>query len=543
MTKVDELERGRGSFERGAWGRAYAELSAADRQTPLTLDDLERLAVAAYLSGHDAESEEIWGRTHHASVDRSDWGRAARCAFWLGITLNARSEAAKAGGWLARAHRVLDESGHRCAEQGWLLIPVGLRHYHDGDYAGSRAAFAQAENIGAAYADTDLMIMARQAQGRALIRSGETQAGLALLDEAMLTVTTGEVSPIPAGIIYCSVIEICQEIFDVKRAEEWTTALSAWCESQPDLVPYRGRCLVHRAEIMQRRGNWPQALEETRRACQRLSVPRQPQLGMAYYRLAELHRLRGESDDAEDAYREAREGRQRIEPGLSLFRWAQGRVQSAATGIRRALEEARTHVPRANVLPAYVEIMLAAGEATAARAAADELSRIAEDVGAPFLLGSAAHAQAAVLLAEGEPSAALESIERAWTAWEDLELPYEVARLRILVGLAYREMGDEDGAEREFASARRAFQQLGAKPDLARLERIPGAQGRLPGGLTGREAEVLALVAKGKSNREIAADLVISERTVARHMSNIFAKLNVTSRTAAGAFAFEHDLL
>jgi DNA-binding CsgD family transcriptional regulator len=539
---VDALDQGRGCFGRKAWGDAYVQLSAADLQSPLGLDDLERLAAAAYLSGRDPESEEIWGRAHQESFDRADWGRAARCGFWLGITLNSRSERAKAGGWLARAQRVLDESGHECAERGWLLIPGGLQLYHDGGYASSSATFAEAAKIGAEYADTDLVIMARQAQGRALIRLGDTQAGLALLDEAMVAVTTGEISAIPAGIIYCSVIEICQEILDVKRAQEWTAALSAWCESQPDLVPYRGRCLVHRAEIMQHQGTWPEALEEARRACERLSVPLQPQLGMAYYRLAELHRLGGEFEEAEDAYREAGERRQRVEPGLSLLRSAQGRGEAATASITRALEEARTHVPRSRVLPAYVEIMLAADDVAAARAAADELSRIAEGVGAPLLLGSAAHAQAAVLLAEGDPRAALEAIDRAWTAWEELEVPYEVARLRILVGLAYRQLGDDEGAERELASARHAFEQLGAKPDVARLERISGAQRHRPHGLTSREAEVLALVAKGKSNRDVAVELVISERTVARHVSNIFAKLNVTSRTAAVAFAFEHDL-
>jgi DNA-binding CsgD family transcriptional regulator len=539
---VDALDQGRGCFGRKAWGDAYVQLSAADLQSPLGLDDLERLAAAAYLSGRDPESEEIWGRAHQESFDRADWGRAARCGFWLGITLNSRSERAKAGGWLARAQRVLDESGHECAERGWLLIPGGLQLYHDGGYASSSATFAEAAKIGAEYADTDLVIMARQAQGRALIRLGDTQAGLALLDEAMVAVTTGEISAIPAGIIYCSVIEICQEILDVKRAQEWTAALSAWCESQPDLVPYRGRCLVHRAEIMQHQGTWPEALEEARRACERLSVPLQPQLGMAYYRLAELHRLGGEFEEAEDAYREAGERRQRVEPGLSLLRSAQGRGEAATASITRALEEARTHVPRSRVLPAYVEIMLAADDVAAARAASDVQSRNAEGVGGPLLLGSAAHAQAAVLLAEGDPRAALEAIDRAWTAWEELEVPYEVARLRILVGLAYRQLGDDEGAERELASARHAFEQLGAKPDVARLERISGAQRHRPHGLTSREAEVLALVAKGKSNRDVAVELVISERTVARHVSNIFAKLNVTSRTAAVAFAFEHDL-
>jgi len=300
---------------------------------------------------------------------------------------------------------------------------------------------------------------------------------------------------------------------------------------------------VHRAEIMELHGDWPEAIQEARQACQRLSIPPQPQLGMAYYRLAELHRLRGEFKEAEDAYREAADRHQRVEPGVSLLRLAQGRIDSAMAGIRRALEEARTHVPRSKVLPAYVEIMLTSGDAGKARAGADELSRIAEDVGAPLLLGLAACIEAAVLLAEGDARAALEATNRAWGAWEELEVPYETGRLRVLMGLVYRELGDEEGAEREFASARRVFERLSARPYLARVEDLAGTVGRLPAGLTSREVEVLTLVAKGKSNREIAAELVISERTVARHMSNIFSKLNVSSRTAASAFAFEHELV
>lgn len=496
-----------------------------------------------HLSGRDAESEEIWGRAHHESLARSDWARAARCAFWLGITLTNRSERAKASGWLARAQRVLDDSRHECVERGWLLVPLGLQLYFERDYERSRAIFAEVVRIGLEYADTDLVTVGRQARGRVLIRLGQTPEGLALLDEAMVAVLAGEVSPIPAGIVYCSVIEVCQEILDVQRAQEWTAALNDWCAAQPDLVPYRGRCLVHRAEIMQLHGDWLRAIEEVRHACRRLSAPPQPQLGMAYYRLAELHRLRGELEEAEEAYRLAAQKRHRIEPGLSLLRLTKGRVDAAAASIRRALEEARTHVPRSNVLPAYVEIMLAAGEVDAARSAADELSRIAADNGAPLLVGLAAHARGAVLLAEGDPRGGLEATNRAWAAWEELEVPYQVARLRVLVGLICRELGDQEGAEGEFALARAVFQGLGAKSDLARLEEITRTHRHLPRGLTAREAEVLVLVARGKSNREIAAQLVISERTVARHLSNIFSKLDVSSRTGASAFAFEHDLV
>jgi tetratricopeptide (TPR) repeat protein len=305
MTAVDALDRGREAFRRRAWGDAYSQLSSADRAEPLPLDDLENLAVACYLAGKDADSEAFWARAHRESLRAADWGRAARCAFWLGITLMNRSERAKGGGWLARAQRVLDDSQHDCVERGWLLIPLGLRLYAQGDYEGSREAFRRAGTFGAASGDTDLVPTARQAQGRALIRMGQAAEGVVLLDEAMVAVTAGEVSPIPAGIIYCSVIEACQEILDVRRAQEWTAALSQWCASQPDLVPYRGRCMVHRSEILQLRGAWPDALDEARRACERLSVPPQPQLGAAFYQRA--------SSEARRA-RRGRGGRARVRP-------------------------------------------------------------------------------------------------------------------------------------------------------------------------------------------------------------------------------------
>jgi DNA-binding CsgD family transcriptional regulator len=541
MAVADGDERERGSLEGLMWSDAFAELSAARREGQLGVEDLERLAVAAYMVGRDHDCEDAWLAAHHAWSRNGEPERAARCAFWQALGLLFRGELAPAMGWVARGGRLLEDSRRDCVEQAWLRMLTALPRLFDGD-ADVYSSFVDAGEIAERLADPDAAMFARLCRGYALILQGRIPEGMALLDEVMVSVTAGEVAPILAGIAYCQVIALCQAVFELRRAREWTEALTRWCDSQPDLVPFRGNCLVHRCEIFQLQGAWTDALDSARRACEWLAgPPAWDTLGSAYYQLAEIQRLRGELAEAEESYRQASLAGRDPEPGMSLLRLTQGRIDLAVPAIRRALqEEAQDPVARSRLLPGCVEVMLEADDLAAARAAADELAGIAEQLDAPYLNALAAHAAGAVLLAEGDPRAALGKLRTAQRSCRDLEVPHQAARVRMLIGVACRELGDAASAELEFEAARGALEQLGAAPDLERLVRL--AASPRPGGLSRRETEVLMLVAAGKTNRAIATELFISEKTVARHVSNIFTKLGLSSRSEATAYAYKHGL-
>jgi ATP/maltotriose-dependent transcriptional regulator MalT len=542
-SRAKALERGHESLRNHAWGEAFAQLSAADRAAPLDPGTLRQLAIVAYLTGRDADGSEILARAHSSFLSQGDKRRAAQCAFWMGFRALNVGEPAQASGWLARCRRLL-QGENACVEHGYLFLPEGIRSFRDGETAAAFEAFAQAAKIGDHFRDRELVTLALQGQGRALIRQGEIKRGVALLDEAMVAVTAGEVSPITAGAVYCSVIESCGETFDLRRAQEWTAALNDWCESQPDVVPYRGNCLLHRAEILQLRGSWAAALEEARQARERFSKPTaKPAVGAAWHRMAEIHRLRGEFQDAEEAYREANRWGRTAQPGFALLRLAEGQLDAGKAAIRRLTDEAHEPADRFRILEANVEIALAAGDLPAAEKVARELSGTAKRHGAPLLQAASARATGAVLLAKGDARKALNTLRKSFSISSELETPYEAARARVLIGLACRQRGDQDTAELELTAAREIFKDLGAAPDLAYVDSL--LQKKRPesaGPLTKREVEVLKLVASGMTNRRIAARLFISEKTVARHLNNIFNKLDLPSRSAATAYAYQHDL-
>ncbi len=538
----DQLRAGRESYSDSAWTAAYESLSRVEQEALLAAEDLELLATSAYMLGREDEWMQLLERACRRHSDAGLPLKAARCAFWIGTHLAIRGEMGPASGWLGRAQRLVERDGSDCVERAYMLLPVALQHEAAGDYEGAAATAATAAEAGERFGDRDLFALAAHVQGTLLVTDGHVREGLCVLDEAMVAVTAGEVSPIVAGIVYCGVILACEEIYEVRRAREWTSALTRWCEQQPDLLAFTGRCLVHRAQLMQLHGDWRAALEEAGRAGRRFEdAMNRGAAAKGWYLRGEVHRLRGEFSEAKEAYREASQLGFEPQPGLALLRLARGNADAAAAAMRRVVGETTARLRRAGLLPAYVETMVAVGDVDEARRACRELGEIAAEYESALLQAMAAQARGAVELVDGDAGAALRSLRQAWQAWEELEAPYEAACTRVLIARACQKLGDGDAYTLEVAAARRTFEALGATPDLVSLD--ANAAGGVLHGLTPRELEVLRLVASGKSNREIAVALVISEHTVARHVQNIFSKLDVPSRTAAGAFAFEHDLV
>lgn len=533
------LERARAAVAERRWSAAFELFREADAASRLDPADLERVALAGVMLGKIEASSDAWGRAYAELLD-SDAPRAARCAFWLGMVLINHGEMARGGGWIGRAAKALEGARTECAEQGLLMIPMALQSLNAGDPEAAYGILKDAAAIGERFRYPDLIALAGVGTGQALIALGRTEDGLATLDQAMVGVMADEVSLLVAGIAYCAVVLACNDAFDVRRAREWTIALDAWSGSQPDLVPFRGECLVHRSEILQMGGSWRDAIEEAHRARERLAdPPGQPAVGMAFYQLAELHRVQGSFGDAEVAYREAHRYGHPPHPGLALLHMALGDTSAAMSSITTALQEAHDVGRRCRLLSGAVEIALAAGDLERARSASAELDRVAEGTPAQCLRAMCAFARGAVQQAGGDAGDALKTLRAAIGIWQELDVPYEAARTRVLIANACEALGDAGTADLERDAARSAFERLGATHALGALTAGPGAA---PGGLTPREAEILRHVATGKTNKAIAAELVISQKTVARHLSNIFTKLDLSTRAEATAFAIKQGL-
>lgn len=483
-------------------------------------------------------------RAHQVWLEVGNAARAARCAFWIGLRHAFRAESAQARGWFGRAERVIGGDPRECAERGYLLLPVAEQHLAVRDHDAAYAVATEASAIAERFREADLLAIARHHQGRARLQQGRVQEGLALLDEVMVAVTAGELSPLATGLMYCSVVDGCQMVHALERAREWTTALARWCDAQPEMLAFTATCRLHRAELLLLGGSWSEAMEEARRAYERGREINPKAAGAALYQQAEVHRLTGELSLAEKQYRGASQMGFEPQPGLSLLLLAQGNTEAAASAARRLLATTTGHAQRTRFLQASVEILLAAGEIERAREACLELEEIARVTDTLVLHAMTAQSQGALVLAEGGTQQALLSLHRATQLWQLLDAPYAAARARVLFGLACRDLGDRAGASLELDAAKAVFQRLGAAPDVMRVEalteRLPEQRAHR---LSQRELEVLRLIAAGKTNKAIASTLCLSEKTIERHVSNLFTRLGVRSRAAATAYAYQRRLI
>jgi DNA-binding CsgD family transcriptional regulator len=543
MSAETGIDQGRSAFQKHRWTEAYENFREADQSGGLPAADLERLATAEILTGESTTGVETLTRAHEEYLVMGDVESAARCAGWMGMQLMFMGERARAGGWFARAQRLVDEQAEPSAVQGLLLLPEGLGKLYGGDPAGALQAFSSVAAFGQRFHDRDLSALGLLGTGQATLMLGHPDKGLKMFDEVMVAVTAGELSPIPSGIIYCAVIGNCHLAFDLERALEWTAALDRWCSERPDMVTFSGQCQSHRAELFMLHGAWAEALAAAA-AAQGLSVKGDPQaLYGGYYQQGEVERLSGKLDDAEASYRQAARSGYEPQPGLALLWLARGNAQQAQAMIRRAAAAADP-ATRRNMLPALVEIELAASDLEAARRGVQELEALAVECPMPMVQAVACQADGAVRLAAGDATGALHPLREAWRLWQELGVPYEAARSRVLLGSACRALGDDLSAVMDFEAAHAEFLDLGAAPAAAWAASLmrTGSQ-TAAGPLTPREAEVLRLVAAGGGNRAIAAELYLSEKTVARHISNIFLKLGLSSRAAATSYAYEHGLV
>jgi DNA-binding CsgD family transcriptional regulator len=542
MGVVDELVQARRDYERGDWARALDTWSDLDPDA-MDVRDLCDAAVSAYLLGRPTDSIGFYQRSYRHYEGARDLGGAVRCAFHLAMIHANSGEPSLAGGWTARAARLVEELGTAAAERGYLAFLRMFAYLQEGEMPAAASCSAEVTALGRRHGDQDLVALGLCSSGRIAIYSNQVTDGLTLLDEAMAVLTAGEVSPSVSGNVYCTAIEGCQQIAEFARVAEWTSALHRWCSALPGLVTFTGQCSVHRGQVMRVRGAWAQALEEFERAVERYRLASSlPAAGLAECERGDVLRLLGEHTAADAAYQHSAELGYDPQPGLALLWLATGRPDAAVGAVRRLLAERSDAVQRCGMLPGAVEVLLAAATIEEARSAAVALDEVAVQLGTAAVQAMAAYAAGAVELAAGDAAGSLPYLRKAAQMWTRIDSPYELARTRVLVGRALTELGDPGSGEAELRAAATVLRALGAAPALAEVERLltPGAA---PAGLTAREVEVLRLVAAGRSNAAIAAELVLSEKTVARHLSNIFAKLEVGSRTAAAAYAFEHDLV
>lgn len=542
----EPLSRALAAYDRRDWLSARQLFHAASACEQLPPDCLYALSDAAWWLGDAREFFDACELAHHAYLQACEPRRASIAAVDIAVVHYLQGDDAVGAGWIRRAQRLLEDQPEG-VEHGYVLYllevegPLGGVIQSEATSDSLVRAARHVRAIGQQHRDANLVAIGILGEGHAFIRIGRVAEGLALIDEAMVAVRSGQLNPVWAGNIYCHMMAAADELFDIRRARAWTEATENWLATMPAAVVFNGICRVHRSRVYQISGDWDRAEAEAKLLCAELETLHRRAAAEAHYLVGEVRRLRGDFAAAEACFEHAHSLGRDPQPGLARLRLAQGRTKEAALAMRSALLGECDPLRRAPLLAAQVEIALAAGTVAEARKASHELNQIGERYGSTGLLMTALHARGALLVGD-HPEEALPFLREACRGWDQLEAPHNFARARVLLARAYLSLGDAQTAHRELDRANDVFERLGALPDMLNVTKLRNGGGRCPGGLTPREAEVLALVAVGETNRGIAQRLSISEKTVARHLSNIYGKLSVSSRTAAAAFAFEHEL-
>jgi DNA-binding CsgD family transcriptional regulator len=519
----------------------HDRLAAADPDA-LDVRELEALAEAAFWLGRPRESISARRKAYAKYRDAGDAAGAAKTAWLLFQSHFDIDETAAASGWLKSAHRHAEAVPDQ-VQAGYVALADAEWALYNGEPDHALTYALHASEVGQRLGDRDLAVLGLATQGRALVSRGDVPEGIGRLDEAMVAVLSDELTPFATGWVYCLLLYTCQELGDVRRAAEWTDLAVRWCAERGQDSWYPGLCRLHQCEVRSLRGDWPVAEREAVRAAEELAPFGDYLIADGHYLAGEIRRRQGDYTGAAEAFRRAHEHGRDPQPGLALLHLARGDADGAASALRVALgSRSGTPLRRGRLLAAHVQAELRLDSIDAASGSADELAALAESSRSLLLRAMAGAARGAVLLARGDADGALPLLRDACGICRELSCPYEAAETRVLVASAARQLGDEATAVLELEAAKTIFVRLGAAPDVARVDALLARGSVTPGGLTSREVEVLRLVARGRSNRDIATELFISEHTVARHLSNIFRKLDVTSRSAATSFAYEHDL-
>jgi len=536
-----QLEIAREHHGASRWARACEEYAAADRAAELTVEDLESWAEAAQVIGRIDEAIAVLTRCFELRAEAGEIHEAARATYWLwSAHVFARGEFAIAAGWVGRAGTLAEERGS--GEYGWLLIPRAYGCIGRGDYATAEGLLHRATELGLGRGDIDLVTIATTMRGRATLKLGSLEDGLALLDAAMVRILSRATSPRTTSVMYCAAIGSCYEVQEIARAAEWSVALDRWLGTLPLLGgAYFGNCRIYRAMLMRLRGDWSRAQAELEQACRELAVDGQLVAGHAWYELGELRRLQG-SPGIEEAFERATAFGHVAHPGLALHRLSQGNTQAADAGLRRVLAERGRAGDRLELLPAAVEVCLAAGRIDAAKDLITEMEKTAQTYPTTAVRATVDAARGNVALSEDRPLDALAPLRKAADRWRELDAPYETAQICVRIGMGCRALGDDEGARMELRAALATFDRLGARPDASLVRQLLSGQNAHLEVLSPREIEVLRLIVTGRTNAEIATQLNLSERTIHRHVSNILTKLDVRSRTSAAAYAIRHGL-